>query len=461
VKTEERQSDGAGRMNFDGRLSDLVEFVEAEGFGALQIIDGDRGKSYPSKSEMNPNGYCLFLNTGNIKNDAFDFSSGDFISIERDTKLRKGKLSRNDLVLTTRGTIGAVGYYHSRIPFAQLRINSGMIIVRAGSQLDSGYLYQVLKSSFLKQQFSLFESGAAQPQLPIKDLRRIKFPFPPLPIQRKIAAVLSAYDDLIENNNRRIALLEKMAEELYREWFVRLRFPGHEKVKVVKGVPEGWEVSPIGSLIQHQIGGGWGAETPSGSENQPVYIVRGTDFKNLERGKFDTLPLRYETSGSISSRSLRHGDIVLENSVNAQSRTAGNTILITQKMLDQFEYPLIPASFCKLIRFVDIDLSFFLWKYMKCYYDQGLMEYFQNIATNGIANFQVGRFLERFEVVIPDKRELYTDLWAFDSSTQLDVLSKLTKSRDRLLSRLMSGKVDLTDLDIAFPPSMREEAAHG
>ncbi|MBL0011708.1 MAG: restriction endonuclease subunit S [Nitrosomonas sp.] len=64
-------------------------------------------------------------------------------------------------------------------------------------------------------------------------------------------AILSAYDKLIENNQRRIALLEKMAEEIYREWFVRLRFPGHEKVKKVKGVPEGWEIQKIGQLLIH------------------------------------------------------------------------------------------------------------------------------------------------------------------------------------------------------------------
>ncbi len=83
-------------------------------------------------------------------------------------------------------------------------------------------------------------------------MKQIKIPLPPLPIQRKIAAILSAYDELIENNNRRIAILEKMAEEIYREWFIRLRFPGHEKVKVVKGVPEGWEVKKIKNIVDRK-----------------------------------------------------------------------------------------------------------------------------------------------------------------------------------------------------------------
>lgn len=90
--------------------------------------------------------------------------------------------------------------------------------------------------------------GATMGSLNQGIISRINFPLPPLPIQRKIAGILSAYDELIENNNRRIAILEKMAEEIYREWFVRMRFPGNENVKVVKGVPEGWEVKKVGDI---------------------------------------------------------------------------------------------------------------------------------------------------------------------------------------------------------------------
>ena len=115
----------------------LNEFIEAEKKSLLQIIDGDRGVNYPNKTEMAPNGYCLFLNTSNIKNDNFDLSSGDYISIEKDLKLRKGKLIRKDIVLTTRGTVGSVAHYKQTIKQEHLRINSGMVILRAGHNLTS------------------------------------------------------------------------------------------------------------------------------------------------------------------------------------------------------------------------------------------------------------------------------------------------------------------------------------
>jgi len=97
-----------------------------------------------------------------------------------------------------------------------------------------------------------FITGAAIPRVVLEDFKRAKIKLPPLSIQRKIAAILSAYDDLIENNTRRIKILEEMAQSLYREWFVRLRFPGHEKVPKVDSplgrIPEGWEVKTFGEV---------------------------------------------------------------------------------------------------------------------------------------------------------------------------------------------------------------------
>ncbi|MDQ1318722.1 MAG: type restriction enzyme subunit, partial [Candidatus Poribacteria bacterium] len=101
------------------------------------------------------------------------------------------------------------------------------------------YIYLYLKGSYTN--LVNLKLGGSQQNLNATTIKKFNILLPSLPIQKKIAAVLTAYDDLIENNNRRIAILEKMTEEIYREWFVRMRFPGHEKVKFHKGVPDGWE----------------------------------------------------------------------------------------------------------------------------------------------------------------------------------------------------------------------------
>lgn len=130
--------------------------------------------------------------------------------------------------------------------------------IRPHENLDFRYLYYDFLHKGRTGEFASMFTGATIKHLPGQNLAKIEIAIPPLDIQRRIADILSAYDDLIENNRRRIDLLEQSARMLYKEWFVTLRFPGHEHVKVKDGVPQGWEKKLIGDVCQ-TIGGG----TPS------------------------------------------------------------------------------------------------------------------------------------------------------------------------------------------------------
>src|SRR5262249_47216217 len=114
-------------------LREFDSAVTSTSFGderVLQIIDGDRGKNYPQKMDFSNSGYCLFLNTGNVRKGCFEFQKCDFITKEKDTELRTGKLQRGDVVLTTRGTLGNFAHYDNGTPYTNVRINSGMVILR-------------------------------------------------------------------------------------------------------------------------------------------------------------------------------------------------------------------------------------------------------------------------------------------------------------------------------------------
>ena len=247
----------------------VVSVFKTETFekAPFDIIDGDRGKNYPKQDEFFDNEYCLFLNTGNVTANGFNFEKCSFVTKEKDEKLRKGKLKRNDIVLTTRGTIGNAAFYNQANPFDNIRINSGMVILRPKDSIEPKYLYLFVKSPLFTEQTNALRSGTAQPQLPIGDMNRVEIPLPSLPIQRKIASILSAYDDLIENNTRRIKILEEMAQAIYRHWFIDFKFPGHKKTNFVpspqtspsgrggKGegrqlIPEGWERKKVGDLAE-------------------------------------------------------------------------------------------------------------------------------------------------------------------------------------------------------------------
>ena len=214
-----------------------------------EIIDGDRGKNYPKQDEFYPQGYCLFLNTGNVTKEGLTFEENQFITKEKDEALRKGKLKRGDIVYTTRGTVGNAGYYNSNVPYENVRINSGMVILRANREIvDARFLYQILKSEYYRPYFKQYCTGSAQPQLPIKNFGQIYLNVPDIKTQHRIADILSVYDNLIENNQKQIKLLEEAAQRLYKEWFVDLRFPGHENTKIVDGVPEGWSKSTVSEV---------------------------------------------------------------------------------------------------------------------------------------------------------------------------------------------------------------------
>ena len=244
-------------------------------FGAapIEIIDGDRGNNYPKTSDFSDSGHCLFLNTGNVTANGFDFSRCQFVTEEKDRILRKGKLSRNDVVMTTRGTVGNVAYYNSTIPYENIRINSGMVIFRPETgNVDPRFLYMFLRSSGFMDQVAALRTGSAQPQLPIRDINRIQIPLPPLAEQQAIACILGSLDDKIELNRRMNETLEAMARAIFKSWFVDFDpvrakaagqqppglaphianlFPDEFEESELGQIPKGWSVGTLGDVAGH------------------------------------------------------------------------------------------------------------------------------------------------------------------------------------------------------------------
>ena len=264
-----------------------------------EIIDGDRGKNYPKQDEFYPQGYCLFLNTGNVTKEGLIFEENQFIMKEKDEALRNGKLKRGDIVYTTRGTVGNAGYYNSSVPYENVRINSGMVILRSNGEIvDARFLYQILKSEYYRPYFKQYCTGSAQPQLPIKNFSQIYLNVPDIKTQHRIADILSVYDNLIENNQKQIKLLEEAAQRLYKEWFVDLRFPGHENTKIVDGVPEGWRRGLLKELISVNYGKDHKKAPDDG--NIPVYGSGGL-MRKCNKSLFSGEAVLIPRKGSLNN----------------------------------------------------------------------------------------------------------------------------------------------------------------
>ena len=125
-------------------------------------------------------------------------------------------------------------------------VNNHAHIVRTNEKADFRYIYYLLNSSDITG----YVTGSAQPKLSQGSLNKIKIELPDIKIQEKISTILSRYDEAIENNNKRIKLLEQMAQNLYKEWFVRFRFPGWQNAEFENGIPKGWEVKKVGDLLK-------------------------------------------------------------------------------------------------------------------------------------------------------------------------------------------------------------------
>jgi type I restriction enzyme, S subunit len=244
----------------------------------IEIIDGDRGLNYPHQHEFAPFGHCLFLNAGNVTAAGFSFSNCAFVTKEKDASLRKGKLTRNDVVLTTRGTVGNVAFFNAAVPYENMRINSGMVILRAQRPaIDPLFLYLFVRSKLFLTQVSALQTGSAQPQLPIKDIYRIEIPIPPPETQSAIASILGALDDKIDLNRRMNETLEAMARAIFKDWFVdfgptRAKMEGRTPYLA----PEIWELFPD-QLDEESKPKGWQRQ----SVLEQADWINGAAFKNM------------------------------------------------------------------------------------------------------------------------------------------------------------------------------------
>ena len=159
-----------------------------------EIIAGDRGKNYPTLEEFSESGFCLFLNAKNVTDKGFQFENCMFITEQKDSILRKGKLQRGDVVLTTRGTLGNLAFYDKSVPYEHIRINSGMVILRMNHSLISEIFFMEqfrMQLTSIKQKIA---SGSAQPQLPINTMNQIRMIVPPLALQNEFAAFIEELD---------------------------------------------------------------------------------------------------------------------------------------------------------------------------------------------------------------------------------------------------------------------------
>jgi type I restriction enzyme S subunit len=275
-------------------------------------------------------------------------------------------------------------------------------------------------------------SGATVDRIPIAKFPDFEVQIPSLEDQLKIASILSTYDDLIENNRRRIQLLEESARLLYREWFVHLRFPGHEHVKIIDGVPEGWEKIHLSKIVDTQ----YGFTASATNENIGPKFLRGTDINKTSYIDWANVPYCPEDGLEYSKYALKEGDILL-----IRMADPGKVAIVETSLKAIFASYLVRLT----IKPQSCVTPYFLFYTLDSEQYQGFIT---GASTGSTRKSASAKLLVDFNLIQPP----YSLLSLFDDyvlplrqniNTLLSQNAALQKARDLLLPRLMNGEITL------------------
>ena len=309
--------------------------------------------------------------------------------------------------------------------------SNDVLVVRANEDIDSKFLYYVLSDNNFFNYDSVTSKGTKMSRGTQTAIMKYLIPDINVGKQRKIANILSTYDNLIENNNKRIKLLEQMAENLYKEWFVRFRFPGYEDTKFVDGIPSDWQILRMSDFCYVTDGT---HDTPKPVNDGGVPLVTGKCIKNGFIDFNETYNISYKDHESISKRSgLQTGDILFSN-----IGTVGTTCLINYDR---------EFSVKNVIIFKPGNLK--VSNYLYSWLNSDSIQTIFSTQTNGASQQFVGlNFMRRFKILVPNANvlDLYSDRIK-PIRTEIvklhDINENLVKQRDMLLPRLMSGKLEV------------------
>ncbi len=274
-------------------------------------------------------------------------------------------------------------------------------------------------------------TGATVSHLNMRDIRNLEIPkLPSLRIQRKIADILSGYDDLIEINQQRVALLERAGREIYREWFVRLRFPGYERAKIVDGVPEGWERVHLSRLVSTQYG-----YTASANEKSvgPKFL-RGTDINKRSYIDWEAVPYCPEDNLNFENYALRQGDLLV-----IRMADPGKVAIVEKEIRAIFASYLVRLSVRKDAL---IDPLYLFYVLAGAEYQA----FMQAASTGSTRKSASAKLLTNFNVLRPPKsiQDCFVDKirpMREMIGMLLDQNSMAETARDLMLPRLMSGQL--------------------
>lgn len=342
-------------------------------------------------------------------------------------------LPKNTVLFSSRAPIGYIA-----IAADELCTNQGFKSVIPNKKTDYLFLYYLLK--YNKEKIEGMGSGTTFKEVSGNVMKNICVRIPSSKeIQKKIASVLDSIDNKIEENQKINNNLEQQAQAIFKEWFID------------NPENENWSSGTFSDLIQSTFSGDWGKVTSTGNNTEKVYCVRGADIPAVKAGNKGKMPTRYILPKNYASKKLTVGDIVVEISGGSPTQSTGRCMAISESLLNRYDSGMVCTNFCRAIKPI-YGYSMFIYYYWQYLYDKGVFFSYEN-GTTGIKNLDISGFLETEPIVIPPKDKVLK----FDDYCQTDFdqifangkeSEQLAQLRDTLLPKLMSGELDVSDIDL-------------
>lgn len=377
----------------------------------------------------NKGDYQPYLANVNVRWGEFDLEDLPLMKFE-ESEQERYELKYGDLVICEGGEPGRCAIWKEQIP--NMKIQKALHRVRVHDCLDYRYLFYWFLLAGKTGELDQYFTGATIKHMPGQKLKEVVIDKPPLEIQHRIADILSAYDDLIENNQKQIKLLEEAARRLYKEWFVDLHIPGHENTKIVDGVPEGWRVASIADICDTVGGGTPSTKIQSYYEKGDILWVTPTDItRNFSLALLDT-------EKKITPEGLKN---------SSAKMLPAETILMTSRASVGF-FGMCKYEVCTNQGFISCipkreNLQMYLLFNLKSRVEEIRQK------AGGSTYLEISKTVFRELKIILPKDEVLAEYQKnihdiFDEIyCRTEMIKSLVDMRNRLLPKLMSGEVEV------------------
>ncbi len=351
-----------------------------------------------------------------------------YLTEDKAREFRNCEAIAEDLVFTAAGTIGQVGIIPLSTRFDRYIISNKQLRVRCDrTKIIPLFMFLWCTTETMRQHITNKNTGCSIPLINLGILRGLPVPLPPIETQQIIVSILSTYDDLIENNRRRMALLEDAARQVYQEWFVRLRFPGYEHTCIVDGVPEGWERRKLGDLAKIN------RENLSNSFDGKIEYI---DIASVSPGQInETTQYDLRDAPSRARRIVKHGDIIW-SCVRPNRRSHAVIWNPSENLIASTGFAVISTFYLP---------TSFLYQALTT---DSFVGYLENHAKGAAYPAVVASDFERAEILVP-KDSLVSAFNDFVEPQMSKIHNlrlqnqKLRAARDLLLPKLMSGEISV------------------